>query len=1057
LVVLPATLKLDRLEVSIASAPLDATAERTAKVKWRLTFSGGQVGHFPFASPDSVLTDYKFSSDALGIETSARGCVLRVDQAGKHEVEIQTIERLDEQNGNWRLALPVPDALLNRFELTIPATDLEVLVPGAANLTVATSGTVTRATGAIACSGQAVFSWKPRARDTRREKAMVSCDVDTLAILRSGVVDLTARANYKIVQGEIRELRLALPKEVSVTSVQAPGIASWSLDPVTHLLQVILTRPANADFTLVIGMQVPCEGLPYQAVLGVPAVKDVQRQRGRLALAAPETILVRLTEGAGTVAINNADYPDAARNEAQQSLEPVRRAFRYDDPAGVAVQVRSEAVQPEIRIAEAGSFSIGDERNVLSTVLELTVAKAGIFSTRLRIPEGYDIESLGGRDVSHWDDSRRSGQGVEVFFNRRVLGTIKLNLVLSQPMRGVASRLEVPRIGVQDAARHTGRMAVSAERGVKLSVEDQQGVSLRKPEGEKVSPAAISFDILRPLWQLTLSTRVQAPVIKAEMLHRVELTEGMLQHRVYQRYRIENAGVKFFHVRVPVKDATLSVSGRNIARVTPLPVAAGETGRVWQVELHGKVEDAYALTCLYQEPYDPAGGGVTILPFEMLETARQGSWLVITGGGRVQVQPRGAPDGLKVEDARSLPDSFGAGDLSAAILCYRAMQPDYRLPLSIMRHGAAQVLPASMEGAQLVTVVSSSGKLLTQLTLQLCVGDLRFLKIELPSARNEVWSASVNGSEVAVAREGGAVNVPLEQLAAGAQTTVTLVFADQLPAGLRGAVALRAPRFPGLPMRNIRWDLYVPPELRYDLLPNDFDVQRAGELTWFSKQDYVRLNTAYNQGNLQLATRSLKSINALLNSGQRVEAQKALQVAVNASQADQTLNEDARVQFRNVVQQQVKVGLANRREALRMDNNIFDDSLPNLNMSDGFNEGNFSQQYAARIEEQLSQQDRKGLDLVAGKMVDQQAAAAGQATAIHVTIPTHGRVMHFTRAMQSELGGDLHLRLAVHRPRLIHSWLRYWPALPGFLLFWGALRLIIGRRAPSEKVAGGRW
>ena len=34
---------------------------------------------------------------------------------------------------------------------------------------------------------------------------------------------------------------------------------------------------------------------------------------------------------------------------------------------------------------------------------------------------------------------------------------------------------------------------------------------------------------------------------------------------------------------------------------------------------------------------------------------------------------------------------------------------------------------------------------------------------------------------------------------------------------------------------------------------------------------------------------------------------------------EQTLNEDARVQFRNVVREQVKIGLVNRREALRGD------------------------------------------------------------------------------------------------------------------------------------------
>ena len=151
-----------------------------------------------------------------------------------------------------------------------------------------------------------------------------------------------------------------------------------------------------------------------------------------------------------------------------------------------------------------------------------------------------------------------------------------------------------------------------------------------------------------------------------------------------------------------MKQATLSVSGKNIASVAPLDddPAAGD-GRVWLVELHGKVEDKYTLTCFYQQPYDPTSGGVTIHSFDALGAARQpAARLVVTGGGRVQVEPRGAVDGLKVEDARSLPDTFGAGDLSGAIRCYRALRGDYRCDLSVVRHSAADVLPASVEQAR---------------------------------------------------------------------------------------------------------------------------------------------------------------------------------------------------------------------------------------------------------------------------------------------------------------------------------------------------------------------
>jgi hypothetical protein len=230
---------------------------------------------------------------------------------------------------------------------------------------------------------------------------------------------------------------------------------------------------------------------------------------------------VKAGELEGVTPVNTSDFPVAGNEALIQALaaEPMRRAFRYDDPALVRIALRAEPVQPEVRVTEKASFSVGDERNVLSSVLELHVAKAGIFSVKLQLPEGYDIETLTGRDVSHWDDTRRTGQGVEVFFKRRVLGATTLNLALTQVQRGIPEQLVVPRVTVQDANRHTGHMAVSGERGVRLTVEEQQGVSVRKAEpGEKVQPTSLSFDILRPAWQVSLHTQVMAPAFEDRLV-----------------------------------------------------------------------------------------------------------------------------------------------------------------------------------------------------------------------------------------------------------------------------------------------------------------------------------------------------------------------------------------------------------------------------------------------------------------------------------------------------------------------------------------------------------
>jgi hypothetical protein len=221
----------------------------------------------------------------------------------------------------------------------------------------------------------------------------------------------------------------------------------------------------------------------------------------------------------------------------------------------------------------------------------------------------------------------------------------------------------------------------------------------------------------------------------------------------------------------------------------------------------------------------------------------------------------------------------------------------------------------------------------------------------------------------------------------------------------------------------------------------------GGFVKSFGRSEYLAINALQGSRNLKEAKGKLGSISQLLEKGDRIQAQKALQQAVNLSQAEQTLNEDARVQFRNVVREQVKIGLVNRREALRMDNNIFDERAPQTQV--GYNSGNFSREFASRVDEQLSVQDRDSLDRVAVKIVEQQAAAAGQGTAISIAMPEHGRMMRFARALQNECGGKLELSLTVSSDYTSAKFLVWWPVVPLFFGLWLLLRFALG---PQRKV-----
>jgi len=1044
---------MDSIEITIAAPGTGREEIPSANITLTCTMEVEDPITFPVLPASAVLTSHTLGSSDLAIESDAGGYRLVVKDDDEYTFTLNYQVKVAEENGQWSVAVPLLPNMRNSVKLTIPEAGLDVKADAAVLFRSEEKDEATQAEAVFGSVDQVEFTWSPRVRKTKLEDAVFFCEANSLVGLQSGVVELTNLIRYQIAQGELKELKVKVPEGMSVTAVPTPGIATWSFDPDTRLLDAILEKAVSGDFTLAVTTQVACEGLPYSATIGAIEVVDSQRQRGSIAIAASDTIQVRIGETTGLNAMNIEDFPAAMLQPSNKqapgkTAQTIRRAFRYHQASEVKVTVETEQVLPEIRVTETGTLSIADERIVLATKLSLAVAKAGVFSASLEIPDDFDVETLTGKDVSHWDESKDQGHGVVVHFTRQVMDTTDLNLVVARVEKGIEERITVPRVGVVDARKHSGRLTVSGERGVRMMVESHQGIDILKASEEGIHQAGVHvFDILRPNWSIVLRTEVMDPLVKPDVLQWVDLAEGMLQCRAYIRYEIENAGVKSFRLQSPMPGITLSVTGRHISRVHEMD----KTNGVWQVDLHNKVENQYAMTVTYQVPYDPAEQRVVLKPLRMVDTEGQRGYLVVTCAGRVQVQPAGESKGLKVEDPRSIPTEFGAGDLSSAIQCYRTIRPDYELALSVVRHKSADVLPATINNVRMTSVLAASGDLVTHANLRMTVGSHRFLKVELPGKDDTLWTVLVNGKEVATAREDESYCIPLAGQEGDRDTDVDIVYSGVAAGGfLLSKQVYKAPKF-GLPLNDIEWSFYAVPGLFYYGFDGSMQHRDEDEITKsFNTETYLAMNRFQREAYLQKAKQVLDVGEQLQQAGRQREAQKAFQEALNYSQGQADLNEDARVQLRNLLKQQVKIGLVNRRDAVRHSRNKLD--AQQLAEMQNFQDGDFSQEYAARVEQRLSAKDNDALEVVADKIIDQQAAAAGVVTAIRITLPEHGRRLNFYREMHIDPAADLTVEFKASDGRILRLAQNAGMAAALFLVLWLTGRLAAGGK-PRMAVA----
>ncbi len=1009
--VMPATAsEIRSVEMQVEAPDPLREREGIARIDLTVKVEADRPVSFRVFPPTIVLTASSLDSRWSSLVADTNGYTVSLLTAGRRDLKFSGIATVNGSSGVWRLPLALPPHLKNAVKVTVPVGGWVVSAREAARFEVSDRDGRTTATMMLYDGRDTEILWQPRERATKLERVLFYCDLQTHAAVSPGLVSMTHVARYQIAQGEIQSLRYRIPEGSSVTAVEAPGLVTWRFDGDTRMVEALLDKPVSGDLTVTLTTQMAREGLPYDVVIMVPGVEGCARQRGSLALSSGNGVQLRVDEATlkGVSRMNVSDFSKDSAPVLQRrppgGVPEIKMAYRYHD-LPVAVPVRAEQVLPEVRVSEDAGLDISDERLVLTSRLAVTINRAGVFDLRLDLPERFDIETLTGDDVSHWDEVKEGGRGVIIHFNKQALGVRNINVVLGRMEKGVETLIKVPRIGVRDAVKHVGTLAVSGERGVRFLTQERDGVSEVHPKELGIEQAGyLAYRMLRPDWSVTLKTETLAPVVRADVLQRVEISEGMIHGRCFVQYKIDQAGVKVFRFKSPAKGVSLTVAGRNIAKVSEVDKAQG----LWEVELQGKVENRYLLDVSYQQPVDPKAAKMMVVPVQTVGADSQKGYMVVFAAGRLQVKPTEVPNGLYPDDARSVPAVFGAGDLSDAILCYRTTREDYVLNLSVVRHDSADMLPAQVNSVRLTTVESEDGQRVTRVELQMKTGSLRALEARLPEG-SVVWSVFVNGAAVMPLKTDGKLLVPLESARMSSEAGVELTYATR--AGKDqwfGRQRLAGPQF-NVPLTDVRWDVYLPSGYRYHgfggTLLHKPEWHQDGVVAYNYEQETRNALFKYNAR----AEEVLKKGESLWKEGKQAQAKQALKEAVVFSQGQQGLNEDARIQYRNLMRQQAVVGFASRRSALKKARNVQEDDVNNAAApvneeaqpaAQQVQQGQWTADYGRQVERQMDAKDIGSLNLVADKLLEQQAAAQVRANPIRITMPVLGQHLAFYRELQ---------------------------------------------------------
>jgi hypothetical protein len=1007
-------------------------------------------------------------------ETDGEARLLRQDRTvavwvgdiGQRTLRCKLAVRLSGDVTKRLLTFAVPPALISRLDLTLEEPDADVEFPSAVTFKRVTDKKQTRVEAIVGAGGSVDMRWTPRMKRAAEMEARVFCQSTMLVTVGGGVVNLRSTLDYQIAQGELRQAKVLLPAGQRLLRVEGEFLRTWEIvqSGGESVLQVDLVKGVTSSYRLTVESEFLLGTLPAQVAVTVPHALDVIRNTGLIALRSTEEIALTVETTQALQRVDAAEFAKASPAKAE-SISSVYQFLRRE----FQLIARAETVRPEIEAVIHHGIRAGFDQVVVRAQVDYVIKKAGVFSLRLALPAGYKVESVTGSNIQQWNE-KGDPPTLEVSLQERAIGPFQLQVALSRSYPELPATLEAVGVHPLNVSKLTGYLAVAAELGLGVKTGPFTNLtevpaaalpastplqSVTASEDNAPAASVLAFKYITttpgptPNWSLRLVTETLEPWVRAEIAQVWAVSETWARGRAQVRYEIQNAPLKEFRLQAPSSWKNIEISGANIRR-------RDQTNGQWTVELQNKVRGTYTLVVTWEQPRTASSNNLDLTGLRAAGMERETGYLIILARPPLQVQQESKTDELIQIDARELPEWTGvlqtrSSTTEAPVLVYRYLRPGFALGLAVRRFDEAAVLQALVDNGQLTTVVADDGQSMTEMKLAIRNNGLQHLTVLLP-LDSIVWSAFVAGQPVRPTRETNQHMLPLERSTSDdTPLSVELTFIGPTPfPKAKGRVRMLSPRL-NVPLKNMRWDLYLPPDYEYDDFEGSMQHETAAApvVKVYSQSDYSqqeqqqksvrrsKVQTSLSNVRSQLAKGELQIANEDLNRAAALNTKEDLK----ANQELETLqNEIARAQGSNLLEAQRAYVSDN---FLRFNQQRL--QVPAQGKATPTQQAQPSPQAAQAIQYDAAAAEQQWRALARA-----QEITVTRVQPLRVNLPTRGLHHAFTQALQTETDKPMSILFQATNTRKISWFTRLIYLAGGFVALWIAVSRL-SRRAKSHR------
>ncbi len=790
--------------------------------------------------PPSTKQGAQPGKEALSADV--RQPAVYLEEAGMHVVDLRFSVPVSRLGATGRTTVPLGEVPSGLLELRLPAEELDVQVGGCPG------GWRRRAGGEaegdlvsipLGDTGELSIRWQPRRVEARTGR-LVSVDQALLVEVLDSGVHLHGRVHYRVQRGSLDEVQLRIPTGVAVQRVDGDRVADWSIeteappDSEPEVRRLVVAFKSELTGGTDVDVHGFCGGRKAVGTIDVDGLEPlgVVRETGRIAIGGSKRLRVRVGQAGRLDQINraglNLPHPPSDGSDLVAAYRYTSRPWR--------LELEVERVQPRLEVSGRTAVAVTARRATLRSLLSARVSGAPIPALAVRVPASLRVSQVRVPPGAEWFlDSDGEGRRVTVRLKEPTVG--ELDLAVSGSLARGSSRAEfvVPGVRVEAAEAQRGQLAIYVDDDLEAVLAGDGGArpiapaeldDVLRPEGG--GPVRYAFRYESPPEGLRLRLARATSRASGDVTTVVSVREGAVAYLSQVDFEVRQAGRSRFRVATPKwLGDDVELQGERVRQIRSQET---DTERIWEIELQQPVRGDYRLHLTQTLPLAD-DGTVPAAVIRPLDVERSRSHVVLENltadeiaatnvDGATSISIAALPEGLADEVRRQAVAAYRIADDSASLMWQRRVREQ------------ETGLRASINLADLTTVVHADGRYRARAAYNVRNSTLQFLELELP-ADARVWSVHVSGEPVRPARirrRGRPITLlPLEKTSAGDfSSKVVVVYSGDLgpPLGAWRRIRPPAPQLVSdVPVSRTLWTLFLPREYRVGLVESESNVE----------------------------------------------------------------------------------------------------------------------------------------------------------------------------------------------------------------------------------------